>query len=94
MLEDLIECALNKAFSQTGEAATKAVPAIYDALKDPSKDRVVVVAHSQGTIIASLVLRFLSQLYPRTDRPPAMLSAEPDAALAEDMPLDPATSTR
>ena len=88
-LEDLIECALDKAFGQTGEAATKAVPAIYDALKDPAKDRVVVVAHSQGTIIASVVLRFLSQLYPRTDRPPAMLSAEPDAALAEDMPLDP-----
>jgi hypothetical protein len=89
VVEDLVECALDKAFGQPGEAAAKAVPAIYDALKDPGKDRVVLVAHSQGTIIASVVLRFFSQLYSPTDQLPAMLSVEPDPALAEDMPLDP-----
>jgi hypothetical protein len=40
-VEDLLECALDKAFGSIGEAATKAVPPIYDALKDPDKKRVV-----------------------------------------------------
>ena len=46
-----------------GEAATVAFPAIYDALKDPQKERVVVVAHSQGTLIAAVVLRLMEFIY-------------------------------
>lgn len=38
------------------EAATKALHEIYRRLRDPQIERVVVIAHSQGTIIASVVL--------------------------------------
>ena len=60
---ELAECADEKAFGQTGEAATVAFPAIYDAVKDPEKERVVVVAHSQGTLIAAVVLRLMEFSY-------------------------------
>ena len=101
LVEDLAECALDKAFGATGEAATKAFPPIYDALKDPDKERVVVVAHSQGTIIAGVVLRFMRLLYARgkeqararaqTGREPrlARAGAEPEDVAPDDMPLDP-----
>ncbi|MCG8348075.1 MAG: hypothetical protein MI924_09895 [Chloroflexales bacterium] len=58
---DLIECAIGKEWHRTTEAAAKAFPAIYDALKS-EKRRVVVIAHSQGTIIAAVVLRMLGAI--------------------------------
>jgi len=99
-IEDLVECAADKAFGATGEAATKAFPPIYDALKDPDKQRVVVIAHSQGTIIAGVVLRFMRLLYRRAEeqtdsraarREPLLgrADAEPEDVLPDDMPLDP-----
>jgi len=104
-LEDLVECARDKAFGATAEAATKAFPPIYDALKDPDKDRVVVIAHSQGTIIAGVLLRFMRLLYRRDEEqtdsrgtaPPAArraprlarAAAEPEDVPPDDMPLDP-----
>lgn len=91
LLEDLAESALDKAFGRTGEAATKAFPPIYDALKDPQTKRVVVVAHSQGTIIASVALRFMGLLYPgrRAGRSAGRAMAVPERVLPDDMPLDP-----
>jgi len=65
LLEDLVECAREKSFGRNAEATEVAFPAIYDALKDPEKERVVVIAHSQGTIIASAVLRLLALVYER-----------------------------
>ena len=59
LLVDLLECALGKHWERTTEPATKAFPAIYDALKSPHKRRVVLLAHSQGTIITASVLRWL-----------------------------------
>lgn len=56
---DLLECALGKHWQRNTESAIKAFPAIYDALKSPHKRRVVVIAHSQGTIIMASVLRWL-----------------------------------
>ncbi len=61
-LLDLDECSLGKEWFQNTESATAAFPAIYDALKDPAKKRVVVVCHSQGTIIMAVVLRGLKAL--------------------------------
>lgn len=58
---DLLECAIGKEWHRTTEAAVKAFPAIYDALKS-EKRRVVVIAHSQGTIIAAVVLRMLCSI--------------------------------
>jgi hypothetical protein len=96
LAEDLLECALDKAIGLTGEAATKAFPALYDALKDPAKKRVVLIAHSQGTIIASVVLRFIETINKNTnmtDRDPALEKsweqARPQPLNSEDAPLDP-----
>lgn len=62
---DLVECALGKGWQRTTEAAVKAFPAVYEALKS-DKQRVVIIAHSQGTIIMSVVLELLK----RVTRPP------------------------
>ncbi|NJN47013.1 MAG: hypothetical protein HC808_11630 [Candidatus Competibacteraceae bacterium] len=56
---DLLQCAIGKQWGLMTEPAIKAFPPIHQALKDPSKQRVVVVAHSQGTIIMSNVLKWL-----------------------------------
>jgi hypothetical protein len=63
---DLLECAAEKAFGMNGEAADVAFPEIYRALKDNSKDRVVIIAHSQGTLISSVILRLLRLVYERS----------------------------
>ena len=60
-LQDMLECAFGKQWHRTTESVIKAFPAIYAALKS-SKQRVVVVAHSQGTIIASVVLWLLETI--------------------------------
>lgn len=90
LLEDLVECAREKSFGRTAEATEKAFPAIYDALKDPAKRRVVVIAHSQGTIIAAVVLRLLALIYQPGPDPRAAARA-PQAAreAAADVELDP-----
>ncbi len=97
LFTDLLQCALDKQGWRVTEPVTKAMPAIYDALKDPGKARVVLVAHSQGTIIAAGVLRLLKAL---TVTEPAIaaevsVAAVPAAAIAgpeliypEDAPLD------
>jgi hypothetical protein len=91
-LEDLLECALDKATFLTGEAATKGFPTLYDALKDENKQRVVLIAHSQGTIIASVMLRFIERITMR-DHEPALYAAwernRPKPVNPEDAPLDP-----
>jgi hypothetical protein len=92
LVEDLLECALDKAFGRTGEAARTAVPPIYDALKDADTTRVVVVAHSQGTIVASVVLRFLALLYRGRRGAPAgarALAEAPEPIIPRELPLDP-----
>ena len=60
---DLLECIGDKQWYRHTEAATKAFPPIYDALKRPDKQRVVVIAHSQGTIIMATVLRMLAAIF-------------------------------
>ena len=84
-LIDLIQCAFGKQWAHTTEPATKAFPAIYDALKSPYKQKVVVIAHSQGTIIMANVLRMLSAITERTASLDAQLAAimgQPQAAAA------------
>ena len=79
---DLFECALGKEWYRVVEPAIKAFPPIYDALKSTHKERVVVICHSQGTIIMSVVLRLLGELL---RRPAVALEAEaaPRALFAE-----------
>ena len=66
VLIDLKECAFDKEW-KTGwgdiqEASRKAFPPIFSALKRTDKKRVVVITHSQGTIITSVVLNMLRAL--------------------------------
>ena len=62
LLTDLLQCALDKQGWRITEPVTKAMPAVYAALKRPDKHRVVVIAHSQGTIIAAVLLQLLKQI--------------------------------
>jgi hypothetical protein len=81
---DLLECMVGKQLYRHTEAATKAFPPIYDALKRPDKQRVVVIAHSQGTIIMATVLRMLAAIFspPAETRGLAALFGIPAAAYA------------
>ncbi|HSN74774.1 MAG TPA: hypothetical protein VL334_06730 [Anaerolineae bacterium] len=75
LLLDLLECIGGKQWYRHTEAATKAFPPIYDALKRPDKRRVVVIAHSQGTIIMAIVLRMLAALFSPPEEPELALAA-------------------
>ncbi len=84
-LRDLWECALGKEWYQhtsNTESARIAFPAIYDALTDDDITKVVVLCHSQGTIIMSIVLNALEVL-DRRKAPPA-----PPPAAALDLGLE------
>jgi hypothetical protein len=87
---DLVECSLGKEWYLTTESAVKAFPPIYDALKSEKK-KVVVVCHSQGTIIMAVVLRALISL---TRRPAARAIlppegvAPPEFVYPDEMPLN------
>jgi hypothetical protein len=78
LVPDLVECAVGKQWKHTTEAVRKAFPAIYAALKS-EKQKVVVIAHSQGTIIASIVLQLLEAL---TQPGPARLEGEQAVSFA------------
>ena len=56
---DFFEAILGKSWSVVTEASAKAYPFVHHALHNPNKKRVVVICHSQGTIIMSNVLRAL-----------------------------------
>ncbi len=67
---DLVQCAIGKEFETNPdlderqsmtEPAIKAAIAILEAIKDPERDKVVVLCHSQGTIITANVLRALQR---------------------------------
>jgi len=69
-LVDLFECAIGKGFKNDPdstdrktmtEPAWRATTAILEAINAPQTERVVVIAHSQGTIIAANVLRAVAK---------------------------------
>ncbi len=62
-IADLLECADEKAFGMNGESADVAFPEIHRALKDETKDRVVIIAHSQGTLISAVIVKLLRLIY-------------------------------
>jgi hypothetical protein len=78
---DLFECALGKEWWRVIEPAIKAFPLIYAALKDPDKRRIVVICHSEGTIIMGVVLHLLWQLVPEDLRLPWGEAAPRDLGL-------------
>jgi hypothetical protein len=62
---DLLECAIER-FGASSEHVHAAFVRLMAALKDPTKRRVVVVCHSQGTLIASVLLELLGHLHEHT----------------------------
>lgn len=62
LLVDLVQCAIGKEWDVMTEPVLHALPAILEALRDPKKSKVVVIAHSQGTIITGDVLDILKDL--------------------------------
>ena len=75
-VSDLLECADEKAFGMNGEPVDVGFPEVHRALKDGTKDRVVIVAHSQGTLISAVMVRLLRLIY---DRVGELLSAAEQA---------------
>jgi hypothetical protein len=65
LLVDLVECGLGKGLTLDRETMTepawRAASAILEALNAPATRRVVVIAHSQGTIIMANVLRAIAE---------------------------------
>lgn len=97
VLLDLVQCAVGKQWRKATEPAIKAFPVLYDALTDPAKRRVVVIGHSQGTIIVANLLRMLYEItLPRRAMSGAAAGTQSDRArdvvrqpaAAEDQCLD------
>ena len=61
ILVDLIECAIGKRWRRSMSPTRKALKPISQALNNPDIERVILIGHSQGTIIASNILRALSE---------------------------------
>jgi hypothetical protein len=75
-ISDLLECSEEKAFGMNGEPVDVGFPVVHRALKDGTKERVVIVAHSQGTLISAVMIRLLRLVY---DRVSELLSAAEQA---------------
>jgi hypothetical protein len=59
ILVDLLECAVGKRWKRSMSPAQKALEPISNALNDPNIERVILIGHSQGTIISANILRSL-----------------------------------
>jgi hypothetical protein len=66
LLSDLYACAFGKGSDGVCEAARMAFAPIYVALKEARCKRVVLLAHSQGGVVAAVLLWLLRGLYPPT----------------------------
>jgi hypothetical protein len=62
---DLLECTTEK-IGATGEDVDSAFHPLLDAIASPSNRRVVLISHSQGTIITAVLLRLIRGVYERT----------------------------
>ena len=59
---DLLESAAGKGFDAITESVAANLDPLVDALCDPTVERVVVIAHSQGTIVTSALLKSLEEI--------------------------------
>ena len=66
LLSDLWACAFGRGSNGVSEAARMAFAPIYVALKQPRCQRVVLLAHSQGSVVTAVLLWLLRGLYPPT----------------------------
>ncbi len=61
---DLAACAAGKEWDQVTESVAIAFPHIYAALKNQRCERLILLAHSQGTILSAVILELLKGLHP------------------------------
>jgi hypothetical protein len=59
VLMDVLECVMGKTFDVVTESAAPNLEPLVDALCDEQVKRVIFVSHSQGTIIAAVLLKLL-----------------------------------
>jgi hypothetical protein len=62
---DLLECSTEK-LGATGEDVDSAFHPLLDAISSPQNERVVLISHSQGTLITAVVLRLIGGVYRAT----------------------------
>lgn len=60
---DLAACAVGKEWDRVTESAAVSFPPLYAALKNKTCDRVILLAHSQGTILSAVILELLKGLH-------------------------------
>lgn len=89
---DLIECAFGKAWEWVTEAAKANVDELMRALRDPAIQRVVLVSHSQGTIVAAVLLKALQEhlqrhgrIKPRSPEAPGEQKPSPERRVAKEV---------
>jgi hypothetical protein len=59
---DLAECAFGKTFDRVTESVAPNLLPLVQAMVDPTVSRVVLVAHSQGTIVAAVMLKLIQEV--------------------------------
>lgn len=62
---DLLKCASEKLGARDADVDMAFHP-LLEAIADPRKKRVVLIAHSQGTLITAVVLRLIKEVYSHT----------------------------
>jgi len=63
-IADLAACAVGKEWDQVTESAAVAFPPVYATLKNANCKRLILLAHSQGTILSAVILHLLKWLHP------------------------------
>ena len=82
-IPDLAACAVGKEWDHVTESAAVAFPPIYAALKNEAHERVILLCHSQGTILSAVVLALLEELYlPMQAGLAAQVVVRPERAVA------------
>ena len=64
LIPDLAACAVGKEWDRVTESVAVAFPPVYAALKKRSCERLILLAHSQGTILSAVILELLKGLHP------------------------------
>jgi len=63
-IPDLVTCAAGKEWDTITESVAIAFPPIYAALMNPTCERLILLSHSQGTILSAVILELLKGLHP------------------------------
>jgi len=94
VLFDLLECALGKTFNAVTEAAAPNLEPLVDALKDEQVNRVIFLSHSQGTIIAAVLLKIIHETLSHGHEPVPVVGTDRvsgERFVAREMSLHPNT---